>query len=146
MFKKLALFFTIALTGFTYATAYSQGYSSSGGVKYNILQDEGKKVWLNSDFYMIYKFSKKPVIGTVVLKIEVFTRDGKKDTSLKISGDAGMPSMPGAHDSGDVDFKLNRKGDYLLPVNIVMPGDWEVRVKFKKDNKSIYFGSVRFDV
>ena len=30
--------------------------------------------------------------------------------------------MSGAHDSGEVPFKLNRKGDYLLPVNIVMPG------------------------
>jgi hypothetical protein len=57
-----------------------------------------------------------------------------------------MPSMRGAHDSGDVDFKLNKKNDYLLPVNIVMPGDWEVRVTFLKDGKPVFHGGITFDV
>jgi hypothetical protein len=57
-----------------------------------------------------------------------------------------MPSMRGAHDSGSVEFKLNRKDDYLMPVNIVMPGDWEVQVTIQKDGKPVFYGSITFDV
>ncbi len=41
---------------------------------------------------------------------------------------------------------MNKKGDYLLPVNVVMPGEWEVVLNFLKDKKPIYTGSVRFNV
>jgi hypothetical protein len=54
--------------------------------------------------------------------------------------------MPGHHDSGNVDFKLSRKSDYLLPVDVVMPGDWEVQLTFMKDGKAIFYGRVDFDV
>jgi len=57
-----------------------------------------------------------------------------------------MPSMGRTHDSGEVLFKLNKKGDYLLPVNIVMPGEWEVKLSFSKDKRVIYRGSFKFNV
>ena len=57
-----------------------------------------------------------------------------------------MPSMRGAHDSGDVEFRTNKANNYLLPVNIVMPGDWEVRVTFSLNDKAVFHGSIRFDV
>jgi len=57
-----------------------------------------------------------------------------------------MPSMRGAHDSGEVAFKLNKAGDYLLPVNVVMPGDWEVRLTFSRNGSVIFRGKVTFDV
>jgi hypothetical protein len=57
-----------------------------------------------------------------------------------------MPSMSGAHDSGEVQFKLNRKGDYLLPVDIVMPGQWEIRLVFSSKKEVIFRGSFKFDV
>ncbi len=28
------------------------------------------------------------------------------------------------------EFKLNKKNDYLLPIHIVMPGEWEVKLTF----------------
>ncbi len=37
-------------------------------------------------------------------------------------------------------------GDYLLPVNVVMPGDWEIKLKFQKGDQIIYKGSIRFDI
>jgi hypothetical protein len=106
----------------------------------------GKKVPIEGGGYLIYEFDKKPKLGTVILKVEVFNADGKKDTSLEILGDSGMPSMRGAHESGDQPFKLSQKGVYLLPVNIVMPGDWEIRLTLKKDGEVIFRGSHRFDV
>jgi len=41
---------------------------------------------------------------------------------------------------------MNKKGDYLLPVNVVMPGEWEVVLNFHKDKKPIYTGRARFNV
>jgi len=106
----------------------------------------GKKVPIGNDGYIIYGFDKKPKIGMLIMKVEVYTRDGKRDTSLEILGDAGMPSMSGAHETGDQPFRLSRKGDYLLPVNIVMPGDWEIRLTIRKDGRVIFRGSHGFDV
>ena len=106
----------------------------------------GQKYWIGDQYYFVYNFDKKPQMGTIIMKIQVFTKDGKQDTSLEITADADMPSMKGAHSSGNQHFKMNKKGDYLLPVNVVMPGDWEVVLNFLKDKKPIYTGSVRFNV
>jgi hypothetical protein len=54
--------------------------------------------------------------------------------------------MRGAHETGDRYFKLSRNGDYLLPIDIVMPGDWEIRLTILKDGKVIFRGSYQFDV
>jgi hypothetical protein len=113
---------------------------------YPTMPGPGKKVPVGNDYYLIYGFDKKPKLGTVIIKVEVFTTQGKKDTSLEVKADAGMPSMRGAHDTGDQPFKLSNKGDYLLPINIVMHGDWEVRFTVLKDGKVIFRGSYQFDV
>ena len=106
----------------------------------------GQKNWIGEEYYFIYEFDKKPQMGTIIMKIQMFTKGGIQDTSVEITGEADMPSMKGAHSSGNQPFKLNKKGDYLLPVNVVMPGEWEVVLNFLKDKKSIYTGSVRFSV
>ena len=110
------------------------------------MSSPGTKVLVGTDHYIIYGFDKKPKLGIIIMKIEVFTKDGKKDTSFEILGDSGMPSMKGAHETGEQPFRLSNKGAYLLPVNIVMPGDWEVRITIKKDGKVLFRGSHRFDV
>lgn len=106
----------------------------------------GKKVPIGTDHYLIYGFDKKPKLGTVIIKVEIFTKEGKKDTSFQVKADAGMPSMKGAHETGDRPFKLSKKGDYLLPIDIVMPGDWEIRLTLLKEGKVIFRGSYQFDV
>ena len=116
------------------------------GQDYVALPGPGKKVPIGNGAYLIYGFDKKLKMGTVIMKVEVYTPDGKRDTSMEILGDSGMPSMRGAHETGDQPFKLSQKGDYLLPVNIVMPGDWEIRLTVKKDGKVIFRGSYKFDV
>ena len=106
----------------------------------------GQKHWIGEEHYFVYNFDKKPQMGTIIMKVQVFAKDGNQDSSMEITGSADMPSMKGAHSSGDQLFKLNKRGDYLLPVNVVMPGDWEVVLNFLKDKKPIYTGSVRFNV
>ncbi len=113
---------------------------------YPVMPGPGKMVPMGSDYYLIYGFDKKPKLGTVIMKVEIFNKDGKKDTSFDVIGDSGMPSMKGAHESGDQSFKLSQKGDYLLPISIVMPGGWEVRLTLSKAGKVIFRGSHQFDV
>jgi hypothetical protein len=54
--------------------------------------------------------------------------------------------MGGAHETGDKAFTLSNKGDYLLPINIVMPGDWEIRLTVLKEGKVIFRGRYNFNV
>lgn len=106
----------------------------------------GKKVPVGNGYSLVYGFDKKPKLGTVIMKVEIFDAAGKKDTSLQVKADAGMPSMSGAHETGDKAFTLSKKGDYLLPINIVMPGDWEIRLTVIKNGTSIFMGRYNFDI
>jgi hypothetical protein len=83
-------------------------------------------------------------MGTVILKVQVFGPDGARVTDLKLMGRASMPAMKGAHDAPEKPFQLSRKGDYLLPVDIVMPGGWEVVLSFFKGAKRLYRGKIEF--
>ena len=85
-------------------------------------------------------------MGTSILIIKLYDKDGKRVSDLAIAGRSDMPSMRGAHDSGDVAFKNNKAGDYLLPVNIVMPGNWEVLLTFSRNGIVIFRGRIAFDV
>jgi hypothetical protein len=113
---------------------------------YSPMPDPGKKVPIGSGYYLIYGFDKKPKLGTLIMKVEIFTEEGAKDTSFEVKADAGMPSMKGAHETGDRTFKLSKRRDYLLPISIVMPGDWEIRLTVLKDGKIIFSGKYNFDV
>ena len=112
----------------------------------NALPGEKKKCPLPDGYYFTYRFGDRPQLGTVILKIQVFGPDGKQAAPFSIHGSYGMPEMQGAHDSGDRDFELNRKGDYLLPMNIVMPGEWELNITFLKGEKRFYRGAFKFKV
>ena len=140
---------------------YAQGYkgqkavskkdvASASGTEqakdYSPMPNPGKKVPIGSGYYLIYGFDKKPKLGTLIMKVEIFTDEGNKDTSFEVKADAGMPSMKGAHETGDRAFKLSRRGDYVLPISIVMPGDWEIRLTILKDKNVIFRGRYNFDV
>jgi hypothetical protein len=80
------------------------------------------------------------------MKVEIFSTEGRKDTSFGVKANADMPSMRGAHSSGDRSFAVSRRGDYVLPISIVMPGDWEIKLTVTKDGKIIYRGRHDFNV
>ena len=109
------------------------------------MPEPGKKVSIGNDEYMIYEFTTKPKLGMVVVKIQVFNKNGEKDTSLAITVDTGMPSMPSMGE-GHETFKLSKNGDYLTPIDITMPGDWEIKVTIMKAGKVLFRGSHLFDV
>jgi len=67
-------------------------------------------------------------------------------TEYSINAISGMPSMSGMHDTPETNFKLNKKGDYLFPVDVVMPGTWQVSLKIFKDKKPVSSGVILFDV
>jgi hypothetical protein len=113
---------------------------------YPAMPDPGKKVPLGNGYYLIYGFDKKPRMGMAIVKVEIFAAEGKKDNSFEVRADAGMPSMKGAHETGEQPFKLSQKGDYLLPINLVMPGGWEIRLVIIKDGKVLFRGRHNFDV
>ncbi len=110
------------------------------------LPGPGKKVKINEDYSFTYEFSQRPQMGTVILVVRVVDSRGNKVVPFKITGRSDMPSMRGAHDSGEVEFKTNKALNYLLPVNIVMPGEWEVQLSFSLEGKAAFRGAVHFSV
>lgn len=110
------------------------------------LPKSGKKCWIGEVNYFTWEFDRTPKMGTAILVIKLYDKDGQRVSDLAITGRSDMPSMRGAHDSGEVAFKLNKAGDYLLPVDIVMPGDWEVRLTFSRNGIVIFRGRIAFDV
>ncbi len=110
------------------------------------LPGPGKKCWIGEVEYFVYEFTTAPKMGTAILKIELFDKSGTKVSDLDVVGRSDMPEMRGAHDSGEVPFQLNKKGDYLVPVNIVMPGEWEVRLTFSRNKIAVFRGRLTFKV
>lgn len=110
------------------------------------LPKSGKKCWIGEVNYFTWEFDKTPKMGTAILIVKLYDKDGKRVSDLAVAGRSDMPSMRGAHDSGEVAFKLNKAGDYLLPVSVVMPGDWEVLLTFSRNGIVIFRGRVAFDV
>ena len=106
----------------------------------------GKKCWIGEVNYFTWEFDKTPKMGMSVLIVKLYDKDGRRVSDLTIAGRSDMPSMRGAHDSGEVAFKTNKAGDYLLPVNVVMPGDWEVLLTFSRNGIVIFRGRIAFDV
>jgi hypothetical protein len=118
----------------------------AGEPEFQDLPKSGKKCWIGEVNYFTWEFDKTPKMGTAILVVKIYDKDGKRVSDLAITGRSDMPSMRGAHDSGEVAFKTNKAGDYLLPVNIVMPGDWEVRLTFSRNGIVIFRGRIAFDV
>lgn len=115
-------------------------------VGYQSLTKPGKKIQYDADHYLTFGFDKPPKLGMVIMRVEIFTLDGKRDTSFTVKGDADMPSMRGAHSAGEKAYSLSAKGVYLMPVRLVMPGDWEVTFIIIKKGITIYRGAYLFDL
>ena len=139
----LLVLFAMGSASFTTAEAATPSLVRSD---YQLLAKPGEKIALDAKHYFTYGFSKQPKLGTAVMRVEIFSRDGAPDTTYAVIGDADMPSMRGAHSSGDQNFALSAKGVYLLPVRLVMPGDWEVRFTFQKEGKPVFRGVYLFDL
>jgi len=110
------------------------------------LPKPGEKVALGPDYYFMYGFAKQPKLGAVIMKVQIFTQAGQPDSSFVVKGDLDMPSMRGAHSTGEKEFSLSKSGAFLLPANLVMPGDWEFRFTFEKNGALVFRGAYLFDI
>jgi hypothetical protein len=141
----LCVIFALGLGGMA-ATPVFAAPSSVVKKDFQLLPKPGVKVPLGADHYFTYGFDKPPKLGMAIMRVEIFGKDGKRDTTFAIKGDADMPSMRGAHAGGDKAFSLSAKGVYLLPVRLVMPGDWEVTFIFMQKGKVMFRGAYLFDL
>jgi len=139
---KKSMILALLLLSLTWAGAFAQTTEPV----FEELPGPGKTCRIGEAYTFTYEFDKTPKMGMAILKVRLFDETGKRTTGLEITGRSDMPSMSGAHDSGELLFKLNRKGDYLLPVNIVMPGEWEVRLVFSVNKEVLFRGRFRFNV
>jgi hypothetical protein len=110
------------------------------------LAGSGKQNRISESRYFTWEFDRAPKMGVVVLKVKLRDADGRRVHDLDVTGRSDMPSMRGRHDSGEVAFKVSDKGDYLLPLNIVMPGEWEVVLTFKSGESVLLRGKILFRV
>ncbi len=144
MKRKYSL--SLLIMSFFLLAVFVNPLSAAAEEVFEPLPGPGKICPINQDYYFKYTFDKKPMMGTVILKIVVFDKNDKQYSGMKIVGDSGMPSMKGHHDSGDVAFQLNKKGDYLLPVNLVMPGVWEIKLTFIEEDTPVYRGAIGIEL
>ncbi|MDR3238260.1 MAG: FixH family protein [Spirochaetia bacterium] len=101
---------------------------------------EGKNTAINAQYSFTYEFPEKPKLGTYVLRVNVF-KGKEKVKDLIVLASYDMPSMRGHHGSGKpAPMQLNKQNDYLMPVNFVMRGKWEVVLSFQQNGKELYNG------
>jgi hypothetical protein len=136
-------------TLFTYSLAVvSPGivYAAPANVAYQPLPKPGAKVPLGPAHYFTYGFEKPPKLGNAIMRVDIFTLDGQRDRSFVAKGDLDMPSMRGAHSTGSRPFVISAKGVYLMPLQLVMPGDWEFRLTLEKQGETVFRGAYAFDI
>jgi hypothetical protein len=109
---------------------------------------ENTKIKIDARHSFTFNFPEKPKVGTTILKISVLNQSGDKVGNLKISAFYHMPAMPSMKnsDAENHDFLLNKKNDYLLPINASMAGDWEVEIIFTENSHEIYRGKILFSI
>jgi hypothetical protein len=110
------------------------------------LPPSGKECWIGEVNYFTWEFDRTPKMGTSLLIIKLYDRDGRRVSDLAITGRSDTPSMRGAHDSGEVACRADRAGDYRLPLHVVMPGEWEVLLTFTRNGIVIFRGRLAFTV
>jgi hypothetical protein len=105
-----------------------------------------KAQWISDDYYVKYTWQKKPKIGTTLLFMEVYSKTDKIVKDLNITANAYMPSMRGAHDTGDLPMKLNKKGKYVIDVNFMMAGAWELDINFTRTGKPVSNAVIKVNI
>ncbi len=111
-----------------------------------IFANAGKAYKLNNDYSVKFRWQSKPKIGTKLLIVELYNKDNKLSNALNVSVNSYMPSMRGSHDTGHQPMKLNKNKAYVMPVNFMMLGDWELELKFNQGKTNIYTGYIQLKI
>lgn len=94
-----------------------------------------KSLGLYDNHTVSFQWDKSPNIGNRVLFVNIRDKKNRLSDDFTVTANAYMPSMRGAHDTGDKPLKLNKKNQYAIPVHFMMLGGWEIELKFSKDGK-----------
>jgi hypothetical protein len=105
----------------------------------------GTKTAISPDWTLTYSFNTNPAMGNLIVKVKILDKDGNPVDGLTVIGISDMAEM---HDSnsGKVEFVQNKKKDFLLPINVSMPGAWNVMILVKKQKKVLFTGRIDFHV
>ena len=157
--KTTILIFLITVLAVININAAAPCLSCVGDRDHQVLDDKGferldshnvsrarRAHTLNDNYHITYQWDSRPRIGHHVLIVKLFNKDRQQVQDLDITADAYMPSMKGAHDTGDVPMKLNNNGDYLIPVHFMMLGDWEIELKFSSEGEELTRAYVQLDL
>ena len=98
-----------------------------------------------NEYFLKYEWPEKPKVGSYTLKVNLTDKAGKTVENADIAVSYDMPSMRGAHATTEI-MKQNSKGDYLLPIHLVMPGDWEIIISAEKDGVEIAVELILLDI
>jgi hypothetical protein len=128
------------------STCASGEIGNSGTPAAKMLAGYNKVNWINENYSFTYAFDKKPKLGNAILKVKVLNKAKKITGDYEVFATADMPSMKGMHASGDIKMKANKKGELLVPLNFVMPGVWQVDLKFVKGGKQAFAGSFQLKI
>ena len=108
-------------------------------------QDGGAASSSGNDYILKYEWPEKPRIGNYTLKVNLVDRTGAPVEGVEIMVSYDMPSMRGAHATTET-MKKNARGDYLLPIQFVMPGDWEIVLSALIDGDEVAAELILLDI
>jgi nitrogen fixation protein FixH len=89
----------------------------------------------NGEYILTYEWPQKPKMGAYTLKANLVDKTGNPVEGVDIIVNYDMPTC-GSHAKTET-MKRNDKGDYLLPINFVMRGEWEIVLSAQKDEQEI---------
>ncbi|MFO7660194.1 MAG: hypothetical protein R6V77_04715 [Candidatus Cloacimonadaceae bacterium] len=113
----------------------SKSYYKSSNSSVIILKEDNEPVPLADDKYFKYSFDKKPGIGTSILKVDVYDRKHRRSDDFVVSVLASHPKVKGVRNYEEIQMRVHRKGEFLLPINFDRSGDWELTLRFFKDGR-----------
>ena len=111
-----------------------------------VLSNPNKAQWISKDYYILYDWNKKPKIGTSILSIKVFDKSKKPVTDLAITADVNNTSQKDTKATGDIALKPNKKDEFIIPVNFLSQGNWEILLKFAKGDKALSNAAIRVEI
>ena len=84
-----------------------------------------------------------PVVGENKIAIELLDTDGIPITDAEVELYYFMPTMPAMNYTASAGLT---EGKYTAVIKLVMPGPWDVDVKFKKPDSEMHKVTVSFDI
>jgi len=98
----------------------------------------------SKQYVLKYEWPEKPKVGSCTLKVKLL-KSGTPVREAEVTVSYDMPSMRGTHMTNE-NMKQNDKGDFLLPINFAIAGDWEIVVLAYKDGKVIAEKTILVDI